>query len=265
MTKKTGILTFLAAVLIIDAQLSVTLAESSDSASQRYTNPGWGNAEHVCDNPRIGNDSPRLSFRGGKNDFSTGFYRIGRLPVGNDEVFLDVDASDPSTVIMKPGREASARRWLITAVGAGLYQISTCLDGAPQCLELAVEGEFKGFPRLQACHYEALGTQVWWTVGSIFGDTAGGTEFGNDALGRMDCLDLSADAAVFSVPRIMPCGEDTRDVVWRVLPAPEAAADVEEPPPHKANKQPAEISPETPVQPNPEQPKNDTKPTRKTL
>ena len=258
---KTRVPMFLSALLLVGAggpQVSVADAGSDPAAQRPRIPPGWGNAERVCDNPRIGNDSPRLSGRGGSNEFPTGFYRIGRLPAGDDEIFLDIDGKDPSAVIMKPAQEESARRWLITGVGAGLYQISTCLNATPKCLELAVEGKFEGFPRLQECHYEALGTQVWWSVGFIVGDTAGGYGLGNDGLGRMDCLDLSADDS--DKLRIMPCGEDTRDVVWRVLPAPEPAVEDKVPSINNVDKQ---LAPVKPIAPR--QPKKGTKPVRKTL
>jgi len=236
-------------------------AEASDPAVPNpRINPGWGNAERVCDNPRIGNDSPRLNFRGGRNDFPTDFYRIGRQPAGDNEIFLDIDATDPSAVVMKPMTERTARRWLITGVGAGLYQVSTCVDSAPRCLELEVKGEFEGIPRLRDCVYEALGTQVWWSVGSIIGDTAGGYELGNDGIGRMECLDVPADGTYAGMPRLAPCGDDTRDELWRVLPAAQAAVGDEEPPTRDIDEQPAEVTPNLPVQP-----KKDAKPARKTL
>ncbi len=171
--------------------------------------PGWGNSALVCGSPRVGNDSPDLSFRGSKNAFETGFYFIGRLPDPANR-FLGVVRD--GTVRLIPADVQSPFSWLVTGVGAGLYQISICYKGQPRCLVMSDHRKMV----LSKCEHEAYGNQAWWNVGILFGAGKGGWELGNDGLGRMDCLTEDPE---HGVPYLAPCDPSGKpSATWRFEP-----------------------------------------------
>lgn len=172
-------------------------------------NPGWGNAAMVCGSPRTGNDSPDLNFQGGKNAFETGFYFIGRQPDPANR-FLGVDINDKVRLI--PADVQSPFSWLVTGVGAGLYQISICYKGEPRCLVMSDDKKMV----LGRCEHEAFGNQAWWNVGILLGPGKGGWELGNDGLGRMDCL---AENPQEGIPYLTACDPSGNpQTTWRFEP-----------------------------------------------
>jgi len=185
--------------------LSVTLYQDTQAREV----PGWGNAALVCDTPRVENDSPDLNFGGGKNSFETGYYHIGRLP---DPANRFLDVAEDGTVRLFPSETQSPFSWLVTGVGANLYQISICYKGQPRCLILSDDHKME----LGKCAYEAFGTQAWWNVGILVGSGKGGWELGSNGVGRMECLTENND---FGVPYLVPCSPDKPDITWRIEPA----------------------------------------------
>ncbi len=192
---------------------------SAEEPARTYTNPGWGNAAQVCAKPRIGKDSPRLAFRGGRNSFATGFYRIRRVPDGKSPQFLEVTAGadgTPMPVIRNVAPE-SARRWLMTQTGADIYQVSTCVEDAPLCLlpdpDRALAS--KSPLTLRTCEHEGIGTQAWWMIGLLSGGAIDGYVLGSDGLGRLTCLSVGKSGKLM-VPRMAACESFQDGAVWRI-------------------------------------------------
>lgn len=181
-------------------------------------NPGYGNAGKVCNRPRIGQDSPRLSPRHGRNLLSTGFYRIGRMPDNGTPVSLEVRPAGgdvgPSLEV-RPATAEQSRQWLMTQVGADLYQIATCVEEVAWCLSPDPVRPADSEVVLAPCDAEALGTQAWWLTQIRTASNEWGIELGSDGLGRLVCLDERRVDQV-SVPAMVACGPETRDVAWRI-------------------------------------------------
>ena len=195
------------------------LSASAEEASRTYTNPGWGNAAEVCSKPRIGKDSPRLAFRGGRNAFATGFYRIRRIPDGKSPQFLEVTAGADGTPIpvIRNVAPESARRWLMTQTGADIYQVSTCVEDAPLCLLPDPDPALasKSPLTLRTCEHEGIGTQAWWMIGLLSGGAVDGHVLGSDGLGRLTCLSVGKSGKL-TVPRMAACEQFQDGAVWRI-------------------------------------------------
>jgi len=221
-------------IVVLLLGCGLPFSASAEEASKTLTNPGWGNAAKVCAKPRIGKDSPRLAFRGGRNSFATGFYRIRRVPDTKSPQFLEVTAGADGALIpvIRNVAPETARRWLLTQTGADLYQVSTCVDDAPLCLLPDPGALAKQSPlTLGTCEHEGLGTQTWWMVGLLHGPAAGGYELGSDGFGRLTCLTVGKSGKL-TVPRMAACEQDQRTAGWRVE-APVNAAPKQKAPPGK--------------------------------
>ncbi|WP_299377933.1 MliC family protein [uncultured Kiloniella sp.] len=175
-----------------------------------WENPGWGNAALVCENPRIGGDSPDLGFKEQKNTFGTGFYHIAPLPDQQQRV-LGVN-NDTGQVGFLTATTLQSTDWLVTLVGTDLYQISICHLGKPRCLILSDNQT----PILGACNHQAYGSQAWWSVGILNGPGKGGSMLGSDAIGRMDCLTEDPDEEFLILSACETSGEP--DVTWQLTP-----------------------------------------------
>ncbi len=174
-------------------------------------NPGAGNAALVCGGARIGGDDETLSGRGGKPAYPTNYYRLSSELRGKGLALGVAEGSDED-VILRPVSDGAARRWLFTVVGAGLYQISTCVDGQPRCLELASQGEDDRGARLAACTPETYGDQVWWSKETR--DAA--STLGNDGLGFLSCLGVVGEGASAAPLKLEPCRHSDPAHLWRI-------------------------------------------------
>jgi membrane-bound inhibitor of C-type lysozyme len=184
----------------------------SSNAVYKFTPPAWGNAALVCDNPRIGGDSPDLSFRGGSLDFETGYYHIGRFP-NPENLYLGI-SKDEVTLLLQPSATHTPIPWLVTAVGAINYQISTCHHGQPRCITINADKQV----HLGECALEFHGWQAWWVKSIPLGLGKWGKIMGSDGLGYMACLEVDPKT---HRPVFEPCHTDNPDSTWRFEPVSE--------------------------------------------
>ncbi len=176
-----------------------------------WENPGWGNAAKVCETPRIGGDSPDLNFKGAKNSFETGFYNIRQIPDLQNRI-LGATKGATDIRLLPDDYKNNQVDWLVTAVGADLYQVSICARGEPKCLTVNEDRELE----LGNCEHQAFGTQVWWNVGILFGPAKDGWELGSDGIGRTECLTENLNTSILS---LTPCDSSGKpNVAWALTP-----------------------------------------------
>lgn len=131
------------------------------------------NAAKVCSTPVISeNVNP--------HDLTTGFYSINVMSA-NDQAFIDIVDGE---VVLNPDLQKGARAWLVSQVGAGLYDISSCYQGRPVCLSSASENKV----RITECDELGYGDQTWWFKGYLVGKNAGGWFLGSDGIGQHQCF-----------------------------------------------------------------------------
>jgi hypothetical protein len=144
----------------------------------------------------------------------TNYYTVGSA--ATDEVLaLDVDG-DGTVVLSRASADRPPRHWLFTLVGADIFQVATCFNGRPLCLEL-VDGRHADHAHLAKCAEDPIGTAAWWSTSRILPhEGVRSFEFGSDGVGMLQCLGTSFDPVHGFVPTLRICNHDDPHERWHL-------------------------------------------------
>lgn len=180
-------------VLILLALSILSMSVFAEMQSKKI--PKWklehqaniANSAKVCASPIISKSINPLNL-------TTGFYTIN-VNGNTQPAYIEID--EHGQVVLQHSQPSKARRWLFTYFGGDGYAIATCYDGQPACL---TSSENKHVA-ITTCDQIDYGAQRWWLKG--YGQNRGGSIFGSDAIGQLDCVENSAKNSLL----IQPCSD----------------------------------------------------------